>query len=157
MTSPIPLLLLPLPAPPSFLFFRFRGFGPCTLLWASRWGEGQGGPRGFVVVGGASVAHLGAGRVWLERWRGLGGHGPSMVAIGLYGVLVVARAVARAHLFSLGWCSLSLRRRGVGRGPIGRRGGGDGRGGGERALHDDRFKDSCRSTKYKFSSLKTEE
>ena len=36
LTSPSPTLT-PLPAPPprpSFLYFRFRGVGPCTLLWA---------------------------------------------------------------------------------------------------------------------------
>eukprot|EP00967_Tisochrysis_lutea_P056474 scaffold71330_cov32-Tisochrysis_lutea.AAC.1 len=53
---------------------------------------------------------------------------------------MAARAVARAHLVGLGRCSQSLRRRVVGHGPVGRRGGGDGRRGEERrALHDPIF------------------
>ena len=66
----------------------------------------------------------------------------AMVACGLCGLLVVARAraVARAHLVCLGCCTRSRRRRGGSRGPFGLRGGGDGRGGGERrALHDPIF------------------
>ena len=64
----------------------------------------------------------------------------AMVAVLVWGLLVVARAVARAHLVCLGCCSRVLRRRVVECGPFGQRGGGDGRGGGERrALHDPIF------------------
>ena len=58
-------------------------------------------------------------------------------AVLVWGLQVVARAVARAHRVCLWSGSRAPRRRGIGRGPFGRRGGGGGRGGGERrALHD---------------------
>ena len=64
----------------------------------------------------------------------------AMVAVLMRGLQVAARAVARAHLISLGGGSRALVRRFIGRGPFGQRGGGDGRGGGERrALHDPIF------------------
>ena len=64
-------------------------------------------------------------------WRGW------LVCVAMVAMLTM---VVRAHLLSLGCGSRALRWRSVGRGPIGRRGGGDGRGGRERrAFHDPIF------------------
>ena len=55
---PLPLLLLPAPPPRSFFFgfgfgLGFWGVDPCTLLRASRWGEGWGwgGPLVLFFMG----------------------------------------------------------------------------------------------------------
>ena len=45
---------------------------------------------------------LGAGHMWLEGGAGLCGRMVAMEAVLVWGLLVVARAVARAHQVSLG-------------------------------------------------------
>ena len=143
------------------LVFGFRGPAQVRYLYLGPSSVGCGPGRPFAGV----LFVFG----YLRFWDGLstprptlglaaGGWREELVCVAMVAIVVMVvwglglRAVARAggsccspdQALGLGRGSCALRRRGILRGPIGRRGGGDGRGAGERrALHALSIKDSC--------------